>query len=109
MKYYDKIGFWVNDVKIRPGVYRSQIVEKEYAGDVLQNRQRWQSSSDSQNDNLTVNNRISIIADLYLNQHLGSIKYVTFMGVKWKVKSLDLNYPRVIMELGEVYNGVNAE
>ena len=108
MKYYDKIGFWFDDVEVRPGVYKNQIIEKEYAGDVLENRQRWNQSG-YQNDNLTVNNRISIIADAYLNQNISSIKYVTFMGTKWKVNSLDLKYPRVILELGGIYNGIDNE
>lgn len=108
MKYYGIIGFWEKDVEIRPGVKRSKIIEKEYAGDILENRQRW-TSSDSQNDNLTINIRVSIIGDLYLNQHISSIKYAEYMGSKWKVKSIDVTkYPRIIMELGEVYNGVNA-
>ena len=107
MKYYDKIGFWIDDVEIRPGVDRPQIIEKYYAGDILENRQRWDQSG-YQNDNLVVKNRISIIADTYFNQNISSIKYVTFMGVKWKVASLDIKYPRVILELGEVYNGIDA-
>lgn len=107
MKYDDVIGFWEDDVETSPGVYQSQIVEKPYTGDVLENRQRW-NSTQNQNDDLTIRNRISIIADLYMNQHMGSIKYVTFMGTKWKVNSLDIKYPRIILELGEVYNGVNA-
>lgn len=108
MKYYGTIGFWQKDVEIRPGVKRSKIVEKSYTGDVLENRQRW-ATTEFQNDNLVINNRISIIGDLYLNSNISSVKYVTYMGEKWKVKSIDVTkYPRVVMELGEVYNGVNA-
>lgn len=107
MKYYDKIGFWKDDVEIRPGVYRSEVIEKYYAGDILENRLRW-DSTEYQNDDLNVNNKISIIADPYLNENLGSIKYATFMGVKWKVKSIDIKYPRVIFDLGGVYNGIDA-
>ena len=109
MKYYDTIGFWEDDVEIRPGVSKSSIVERPYAGDILENRQRWMNS-DHQNDNLTLNIRLSIIGDLYLNKHLSSIKYVNYMGNKWKVTGLDVSkYPRIIMDIGEVYNGVNAE
>ena len=107
MRYYDKIGFWEDDVEVRPGVYDSVITEKYYSGEIIENRQRW-NPSDHQNDDLTVSNKISIIADTYLNTHLSSIKYATFMGIKWKVKSLDIKYPRVILDLGEVYNGVNS-
>lgn len=108
MKYYGEIGFWVKDIETsRPSVYRSNIVEKTYTGDLIENRQRF-NDVQQLNDDLVVNNRISIIADLYMNQHMSSIKYVTFMGTKWKVKSIDIKYPRVILELGGVYNGVNA-
>jgi hypothetical protein len=107
MKYFGNIGFWEDDVETAPGVYESKIVQRPYAGDVIDSRQRWNNDG-HQNDNLTINNKISIIADLYFNQHMGSIKYVEFMGTKWKVSSLDIKYPRVILDLGEVYNGVDA-
>jgi hypothetical protein len=108
MRYYDKIGFWFDDVEVEPGIFRSKIEERYYVGDIIEMRHRWEQSS-QQNDNLKINNRISIISDVYLNQHLSSIKYVTFMGSKWKVNSLDVKYPRVILDLGEVYNGVDEE
>lgn len=106
MKYYDKIGFWFDDVETRPGVHNNQIIEKYYSGDILENRQRWEQSG-YENDNLIIKNRISIIIDPYLNQYISSIKYVTFMGTKWKVNSINVKYPRAILELGEVYNGID--
>lgn len=108
MKYAGKIGFWIDDIEVRPGVFRSEIVEKTYTGDVLRSSQRW-NGSENINQNLTINNRISIIADLYFKNHVSSIKYITYMGTKWKVSSLELNYPRVTIEMGEVYNGINSE
>ncbi len=107
MKFYGNIGFWEDDIETAPGVYESKIIPRPYAGDVIENRQRWNNDG-HQNDNLTINNKISVIADLYLNQHMGSIKYVEFMGTKWKVNGLDIKYPRVILDLGEVYNGIDA-
>lgn len=108
MKYYGTIGFWKKDVEIRPGVTRPQIVPREYTGDILDNRQRW-IPTEYQNDNLKINIRLSIIGDLYLNENISSVKYATYMGEKWKVSSIDTTkYPRVILELGGVYNGVNA-
>lgn len=106
MKYYDKIGFWFDDVETEPGIFEPMVEEKYYAGDVIETRQRWENS-DRQNDDLTLSNRISIISDMYLNQHLSSIKYATFMGGKWKVIGLDVKYPRVILDLGGVWNGID--
>lgn len=108
MRYYDKIGFWFDDVETEPGIFGPSIEERYYVGDVIELRQRWDTNS-RPNDTLRLNNRISIISDMYLNQHLSSVKYVTFMGSKWKVTSIDVKYPRVILDLGEVWNGSDEE
>lgn len=106
MKFSGKIGFWTKDIETKPGVYKPGIVEKSYVGDVLKNIRNFQSAENQQNENLRLNNRISIISDLYMQKNWGSIKYVTWNGVNWKVSSVDVgSYPRVILELGGVYNG----
>lgn len=109
MKFSGIIGFWVQDVNTKPGVYKSKIIEKSYTGDVLKNLRSFQSSENQQNENLRVNNRLSIISDMYMKQNWGSIKYVLWNGVKWRVSSVDISsYPRTVLELGGVYNGKNA-
>lgn len=106
MKFSGKIGFWVKDIETKPGVYKPGIVEKSYTGDVKQNIRRFQATENQQNENLKVNNRLSIISDLYMQKNWGSIKYVYWNGVNWSVTSVDIgSYPRVILELGGVYNG----
>lgn len=106
MKFAGRIGFWEKDREIKPGVYRPGIVEKTYIGDVLRNVRRFQNAENQQNDNLVVSNRISIFSDLYMRNNWSSIKYVLWNQVKWKVTSVDIgSYPRVILDLGGVYNG----
>lgn len=109
MKGSGKIGFWLSDVEVKPSVYKSQIIEKPYTWDITNNVRRFQSAENQQNDNLVLNNRLSIISDLFLQTNWPSIKYVLWNNVKWKVNSVDISsYPRVILELGGVYNGKNA-
>lgn len=106
MKFSGRVGFWINDVETKPGVYKSRTIEKPYTGDVLKNVRNFQSAENQVNDNLRVNNRLSIISDLYMQKNWASIKYVLWNGVKWKVSSVDVgSYPRVVLELGGVYNG----
>lgn len=106
MKFSGKVGFWLEDVETKPGVYKPQIVEKPYTGDVLRNTRRFQTAENQQNENLKVTNRLSIISDLYMQKNWGSIKYVLWNGVNWSVTSVDISsYPRVILDLGGVYNG----
>lgn len=106
MKFSGKIGFWEKDVETKPGVFKGKIIEKSYTGDVLSNFRRFQQAENQQNENLRLTNRLSIISDLYMQKNWSSIKYVHWNGVNWSVSSIDISsYPRVILELGGVYNG----
>jgi hypothetical protein len=54
---------------------------------------------------LAINNQISIVADPFANQNFHSMKYVEFMGTRWKITNVDVQYPRLILTMGGVYNG----
>ena len=86
------------------GVWKEQIVEKKHYGDVLQNTIRYQQSGNL-NDNIVITNRISIIADKFAMENSHLIRYVEFMGTKWKISNIEVQYPRLILTLGDVYNG----
>lgn len=104
MKFYGKIGFWFNDVETAPGVHRPQIIERSYAGDVLRSYRKWQST-DTLTDELRLNNQITIVSDMYMQQNWASIKYVKWNGVYWKVNTVEVNYPRLTLEIGGEYRG----
>lgn len=104
MKFYGKIGFWDETVEIKPGVFKPQIVEREYYGDVLRNNQKFQQRPDYQNDDFTISNQISILADMYAQEHLASIRYVVWSNAKWKVSTVEVSYPRIVLNLGGTYN-----
>ena len=110
-KYSGVIGFAI-PVEVKPGVWDDLIEEKPYKGDILQNARRWQEEirqdKQSINDNLKVDNRMSLIADAYLYSHLPAIKYLTWMGVRWKVSNVEINRPRIILTIGDVYNAAPA-
>lgn len=103
MRYYGKIGF-SDTVETTPGVYEQSVVERTYRGDVLSVTKRWDGTQNL-NDDLKLNSRISIIADPYIRQNLKSILYAEYFGTKWKVDSVDVQYPRLILSFNGVYNG----
>ena len=100
-KFYGAIGFAVTE-ESSPGVYKETIEEHNYYGDLIRNTRRLQTS-DKLNDDINVANEISIISDPYANQNFHSIRYVEFMGSKWKVSSVEVSYPRLILTLGGLY------
>lgn len=101
-KFCGKIGF-EETVETAPSVYVEQITEKTYYGDVIRNTRRLDGGSQI-NDNVRISNTISIVADPYARFHFHSIRYVEWMGSKWKVESIDASTPpRLNLELGGLY------
>lgn len=104
MKFYGPIGF-TETVETSPGVWKEVLVPHNYYGDVVRNSRRYESSSDKLNDNLNITNQFSIVADAYAYQNFHKMRYVEWMGAKWKITSVDAtNRPRLILEVGGVYN-----
>lgn len=101
-KYCGKVGFVITS-EIRPGVWKEVSQERTYYGDLTRNTRKLQSSGNL-NDNVTISNELSIVADPFANENFHAIRYVEFMAAKWKVTSVDVQYPRLILALGEVYN-----
>ena len=87
-----------------PGVWTEKITEREYFGDVIRNSRRLQNSGNL-NDNVTISNEISILSDPYAINNFHSMRYVEFMGAKWKVSDIEVQYPRLLLTLGGLYNG----
>ena len=103
MKFYGPIGF-TETVETSPGVWEEVLVPHNYYGDVVRNSRRYESSSDKLNDNLNIANEISIIADPFAYQNFHAMRYVEFMGAKWKITTVEVQYPRLILTIGGVYN-----
>lgn len=102
-KFYGKIGFG-ESVERAPGVYVDQIVSRNYYGDVIRNT-RTLREGEKVNFDLSVGNSISIVADAYANEHFFAIRYVSWSGALWTVTSVEVKSPRLILQLGGVYNG----
>lgn len=103
-KFYGVIGY-TERVETKPGVWSDVITERKYYGDYVRNISSKYQSSGSVNDNIVIDNNISIVADPYAYQHFHLMKYVVTMGTKWKIEKVDPQYPRIILTTGGVYNG----
>lgn len=102
-KFYGKIGY-AETLETSPGVWQEQITERDYFGDLNRNTRTAQSSNQL-NDNINISNEISILADPFANQNFHLMRYVEYMGTKWKITNVEVQYPRLILTVGGVYNG----
>lgn len=102
-KWHGTVGY-IRPVKTSPGVYTNETVERNYYGDIIRNSRGWSTSSEGTNDNLTLNNQISILADSFATENSGFMKYVEIMGAKWKITNIEIQYPRLVLTIGGLYN-----
>lgn len=107
MKFFGQIGF-ITTVETEPGIWESSVEEHDAYGDVLNNVMRWQAGAEV-NSSLTTTNKLSVVADRFLCEHMGAMRYVKWNGTVWDISSVELVRPRAILNLGGVYNGVKIE
>lgn len=102
-KFFGKVGF-SKTIETAPGVFEDLIDPREYYGDIERQGRRWENSENI-NDDLVVNNYVSVLADDFAYENIGDMKWVEFLGSKWKIKSVEMEYPRIKITLGGVWNG----
>ena len=105
-KWYGEIGF-AETVETKPGVWVEQITKRNYYGDVTRDSRRLQTA-DKLNDNVNISNQISIISDPYANEKFHSMRYAFYMGTRWKITDIEVQYPRLNLTLGGVWNGESS-
>lgn len=102
-KFYGAVGYAVTE-ESTPGVWEERIVERMYYGELIRNTRKLQTT-EHLNDDINISNEISILADPFAYANFHSMRYVDFMGAKWKVMSVEAQYPRLILTVGGIYNG----
>jgi hypothetical protein len=102
-RFYGNVGFGIQ-TETSPGVWQDVITEHDYYGDILRISVNNQDRS-TVNNNIVINNEISIISDDFAFANFANIRYVNWMGVNWIVTNITVQYPRLILTIGGVYNG----
>lgn len=109
-KFCGTIGY-VETVKTSPGIYTERVTERESTGDLVRNYGKHENSGNV-NDNINISNSISIVADPYATEHFFAMRYVKFglpnIGGVWKIESAEINYPRISLSIGGVYDGYST-
>lgn len=102
-KFSGAIGYALTQ-EDSPGVWVDTIIEKHYRGDVIVDQRQIQTS-EQLNDNIAIDNSISIIANAYAYDNIGIMKYVVWRNIAWKIQSFSIDRPRIVIKIGGIYNG----
>lgn len=107
-RFCGEVGYIATTNEEGSDVYQAVPCERVYYGDITRNARRWENS-EYLNDNLVLNNIVSIVADDYAYEHFSEIRYVKMMGGRWKVTNIEIQRPRIILTIGGVYNGPTTD
>ena len=103
-RFFGKVGY-IRTEDDGTGIAREVVTVREYYGDVNSNVRRWEHQQQSANDDLSLSNNISILADAFAYDNIEAMKWVEYNGTKWRITSVDVNYPRITLYFGGVWNG----
>lgn len=101
-KWYGMIGYG-RTVETFPSVFNEEVIERPYYGDIGRDTRRLQTS-DKVNDDIAISNQLSIVSDPYACDNFHSMRYATYLGTKWKITDVEVQFPRLILSLGSEYN-----
>lgn len=100
-RWYGEVGY-AETKQTSPGVWEEVVIPRMYTGDML-NLSRSIRNSGGINDNVEIGMELSMVGDPYAFSHFSNIRYIEYMGIKWKVRNVSVNYPRLQLSLGEEY------
>ena len=104
-RFFGEVGYGESiETPVDSGIWVDTISEAQYFGDVIRNTRKLEPG-EGLNDDITVSNSISIVADTYAIDNFFKIKYIRWMGTLWTVSNVEVRSPRLILSLGSVYNG----
>lgn len=106
-RFHGFIGYGIQK-ETTPGVYQDIIIEREVYGDIKKNGVRSTNQGNVNND-ITLSNIVSVVTNSYFKDNCQHIRYVKINNQYWSVTHVELNYPRSILTLGGVYNGIKCE
>ena len=95
------IGYGITS-ETTPGVWEECDIERKFYGDLTKNTSKSTNSGNVNND-ITVSQIVSFVADAYAFKHFMFIKYINWCGVPFTVESVEVSHPRLILTIGGVY------
>lgn len=103
MRFYGAVGY-AEPAETAPGVWEDVITEHMYYGDVIRSARRLESTT-TLNDDVTIENSISILADAFAYVNFSKMRYVSWNGEHWTVTNVEVRRPRLILTMGDLWNG----
>lgn len=102
-KFAGLVGYG-SQVETSPGVWETEEKTLMMKGDLIRQNADIRES-DKVNDSISLGHRVSLVGDAYAFDNYYNIKWIEVHGRKWKVSSIEIQRPRLILDIGGLWNG----
>ena len=102
-KFLGMIGYSSEQLETSPGVFEDVIEEREHKGELIRATLTSRPSS-KVNEDIVLSHKLTLIADAELEAMFPRMLYVNIKGHNWAVKSVEFQRPRIVINIGGVYN-----
>lgn len=102
-RYSGLIGFSSGQTETSPGIWEESYTERPMSGSITQQSFTAQNG-EVINTGVVMSNTISVIGDRYSFENYSNIRYVEYLGQKWRVTSVQVVRPRIILQMGTAYH-----
>lgn len=104
MRFYDDVIFVIQkEDPNAPGNWKEYRIVKPMRGEWKRLISKWTPGSKVIDDK-RVNNQLEIIADSFALANFTQIRSIKWRGLEWSVNTVTLNPPRLVLEIGDLYN-----
>lgn len=98
-----KIGSATNQ-EVRPGIWEDVITERPALADIEQRTEAFNVEGNIIPEYRTTTS-VSVLSQGAIKVNYSDLRYVLYAGVRWAPSTVVVDPPRMIIYLGEVYNG----
>lgn len=106
-KFAGAVGYTSSE-ETAPGVWEDVITERNYYGEIIRSSRRLETSPEQVNANIRVDNEFTILADEYSIANITAMRYIVWNGNRWTVTNVEVRHPRLILQIGGLWNGNTA-
>lgn len=106
-KFFGVIGYATTQ-ETSSGIWEDILTERQYYGDVVRNTRKLEEGTSLNND-LSIGNSFSVMADGYAMDNFYAMRYIEWRGSFWTISDVEVKAPRLLLRVGGLYNGPRAE